>query len=122
MPGKRYEQYQCFQSMLSRLLNYAAIMGIVVKGMEWYRTPERAAQLAKAGTGIARSKHCLSLAVDMYIVTDSGKDIVWGKRGTPGEEKYRTLAIFWEGMGGKAGFYFKTLYDPYHFELKENPA
>lgn len=117
----RREQYKIFASMLSGLLDYCSINGIVVKGMEWYRTPERAAQLAKAGTGIAKSKHCLSLAVDLYIVTDSGKDIVWGKKGTPGAIKYKDMGCFWEKLGGAWGGNFTTRYDPYHFELKEKP-
>ena len=118
----RKEQYQWFCKSLANLLNYCALNNMVVKGMEWYRTPERAAQLSKEGTGIKNSKHCFSLAVDLYLVTESGKDIIWGKKGTAGAEKYKLLGIYWESMGGIWGGNFSSLYDPYHFEVNGKPA
>lgn len=53
---------------------------------EGYRSPERAAQLAKRGTGIARSMHCLGCAADIVH-----EDKLWA-----------APAAFWEALGEEA--------------------
>lgn len=70
---------------------------------EGYRTPARAAQLAKDGTGIALSMHSLGLAVD--VVDGSNPSNPWNA--SPGfykavGEEAENLGLIWGGRWPKA--------------------
>ena len=54
-----------FRSRVELLLNRLTAAGFEPVLFETYRSPERAAALAKRGTGIALSMHCLAAAADI---------------------------------------------------------
>jgi len=117
----RREQYAEFQKCLFKLLRYAWARDIIVKGVEWWRSWEKAAEYAAKGVGIKNSKHCYSLAVDLYVVGKTGKEVLIAK--TPEEkERYRVLGVYWESLGMTWGGNFRTRYDPFHFEYGGKPA
>jgi len=58
-----------------------------------------------------KSKHQLWRAIDLVILNEKD-DLVWVR--TP---EYDMLGEFWISLGGRWGGSWKTLNDPYHFEL-----
>ena len=116
----RRDQYMEFQRCLSKLLLYAWARDIIVKGNEWWRTFQQAAENARRKTGIKNSKHCYSLAVDMYIVGKTGKEVLWGvdKREYA---LYKILGDYWKGLGMVWGDDIRK-WDVYHFEYCNKPA
>jgi hypothetical protein len=110
----RADQYRDFLTMFTRLLLSAMDKGIPLRFGEAYRTPRQAQLNAENGAGIANSKHCYSLAVDLWIYNDDGKGIDWKS------DLYRELGEEWEKLGGKWGGRF-TIGDLCHFEYENQP-
>ena len=106
------QKQAAFLRMVARLVCYATAIGETIAVTEWYRTPERQAQLVKEGKSQTyNSKHLRGLAVDIVILDGAG--VSWDL------ERYRPLGLFWERMGGTWGGSWTTLRDGPHFEYKE---
>jgi hypothetical protein len=118
----RREQNDWFLKSFHALLGFAILQGIPVRGGEWQR-PDILARIYSTGidlwnrglrlfsnkVGIEVSKHKYSLAVDLWITSEDGKDILWE------DPRYALLAKAWESLGGVAGLRVKTV-DRYHVE------
>lgn len=59
-----------------------------------------------------KSKHQDWLAKDYGVLSDDGFNIEWVS------DKYKRAGEIWEKMGHIWGGHFKTLYDPYHFQIR----
>jgi hypothetical protein len=75
---------------------------------EAYRPSMLAQWYAKMGMGIANSKHCQRLAIDVNFFIDG----VYQTK----SEAYAPLGQFWESIGGRWGGRFKKS-DGNHFEV-----
>ena len=116
----RRDQYADFLWMLAKLFMYARARDIIFKGHEWWRSFEKAAENARRGVGIKNSRHCYSLALDIYIVGKTGKEVYLGQN--PAEFKaYKILGDYWKSIGGVWGGDFKERKDVYHFEYPGRP-
>jgi len=91
---------------------YAWTMG------ESYRTKEQAELYAKEGKGIVNSQHCKRLAQDIFLFKKDEQDN-WQMIND--KEFYRQVGIYWESLNSnnRWGGNFKSLDDPYHFEMQE---
>ena len=122
----RKDQYKEFQYRLMRLLGFAIRNDIVFKGLEWWRSQQEANRLAAMRLGSRTSKHLKSLAVDIILVTESGRNVLYVKdlsgKGSAWFT-YLKLGEFWESIGGVWGgrFLKNGLPDVYHFEHPEKP-
>jgi hypothetical protein len=102
--------------MVRMLLEFADFQGIPIRLGEAHRPYFVAKKYSKEGKGILNSKHRWSLAIDIWIIDDTGKKIIWK------DVRYAVLADYWQNtLKGKAGFYFSRC-DAYHFEFPEKPA
>jgi len=124
----RAEQYDWMRDSVAALLLKARDLGLTVRGGEWQR-PDLLARIYSTGidlvnrglrlfsnkTGVLKSDHTQSLALDLWITTPDGKGIAWVHPG------YAQLGVFWESLGGVWGGRFKRK-DPFHFEIKGDPA
>ncbi len=117
----RREQYADYMHCLAKLFMYAWARDIIIKGSNWWRSFEQAAENAKRGVGIKNSKHCYSLAVDLYIVGKSGKEVLFGKDSRE-FALYKILGDYWKSLGMIWGGDFENRNDIYHFEYCEKPA
>lgn len=99
-----------FIVMVSKLVAFAENAGIKIFVNEWYRTPERQAELVnQKKSQTYNSKHLQGLAVDLTIM--EGRNVVWDF------ERYRPLGEYWENhCGGVWGGSWKTLKDGVHFQ------
>ncbi len=84
------QKQQAFAVLVARLILHASELGFAVTFGEAWRSPEEAARLATAGTGIKRSLHCDRLAVDLNLFIDG--------RYQRGTEAYGTLGEWWEAQ------------------------
>lgn len=98
-----------FAWMLGQFLTWCFDNGYQVTIGEVYRTPSEAEANAVIGSGIARSLHTLSLAVDLrlFIAGDYQTD----------SAAYAPLGAEWKRMGGAWGGDF-TKPDGNHFSLE----
>ena len=120
----RYDQYTKFIFMLIRLLLFAYRKRIPIRGGSWNRGLEECRRNVEKGTGILNSKHRYSLAVDLWIAAGpNGRQITWTRRGDTSEtiDQFRAMGEYWEKLGGVWGGRFER-FDPYHFEIKGDPA
>jgi len=116
----RRQQYKEFLQALANLFDFAVANDIIFKGNEWWRSFDQAAEYSKKGIGSKNSKHCYSLAVDIYIVNETGKKVLMGK--IPSEyAKYKMLGDYWHSIGMVWGDTIRKG-DVYHFEHPEKPA
>lgn len=101
-----------FADMLESLRQYAKQQGIPLEWGERFRPRWVAVKYALEKIGIVNSKHCSSLAQDLWICTEDGGTILWE------DPRYKDLADYWVKLGGKAGHYFQkpAKRDSYHFE------
>lgn len=102
-----------FARMVPRLIDKAFELGFEVVCGEIERDPTTALHNAQMGTGIAKSLHILSLAIDLKLF----KDGVYLKDAEP----YRPLAEFWESLSTPeheccAGIHFQSI-DADHFSV-----
>ena len=105
------QQQSEFLVTVSKLIRFATLTGIKVFVNEWYRTPERQAELVKAGKSwILNSKHIKGLAVDLIILKDNG-GVSWDNA------DYEPLGEYWEKIGGEWGGRWKVV-DSVHFQYK----
>lgn len=113
----RADSYAEFLDCLIGLLSFARAMDIPIRLGEAHR-PWWVAEIyakgdrklgIKAGTGIIKSRHRYSFAVDLWIINNRG-DPLWK------DERYIILGEFWEQLGHVWGGRWKRR-DIYHFEF-----
>ena len=105
------------QRLFSRLLGQFLVAiyqqpGLSVTMGECYRTTQRAAENAAAGTGISNSLHCKRLAVDLNLFVG---DIYQME-----SEEYAVLGAIWKGLNPlcRWGGDFKSRPDGNHFSIE----
>ncbi len=101
------EKQQRFAHMVGELIHKAESLGYGVTFGEAYRSPEEAARLAKAGSGIKRSLHTDRLAIDLNLFR--------GGRYLSDTQDHMPLGIWWEMQGGSWGGRFG---DGNHYSLE----
>jgi len=105
---------------LARFLTQAEKLGIPLIMFCFYRSP--ADQKKEYEAGRSRTlwgKHQGWLAVDVAIWDDKDLDLIvdvdeirWKN-----DDRYSTLGVYWEFLGGVWGGRWKDPVDPYHFEV-----
>jgi hypothetical protein len=106
------EKQQQFARMVFMLLAFVNTKnGYEVTFAQAYRSPERAAEKARLGTGISNSLHCKRLAIDLNL-------FVRGVYQTT-TAAHKPLGKFWKSLGGSWGGDF-TKPDGNHYSLKHN--
>ncbi len=106
------QKQQRFALMVGRLIVWiSAKPGYGVTFGDAYRSPQQAAENAKAGTGIANSLHTQRLAVDLNLFINNA----W----MTDHASYLPLGEYWEQNGGSWGGRFKKD-DADHFSLEHN--
>lgn len=106
--GLRHQQSE-FAIHAARLIQQAYLLGYEVPLGEAYRPPETAALYERHGRGVAKSYHCLKLAIDLALF----KDGVY----LTTTEDYRELGEWWESIGGTWGGLWQ---DGNHFSWGES--
>ena len=109
---------QCLHTVrMGKLIMYANItLGLSVKVVGWNRLlATQKEYVAKGVSKTLNSKHLDNCATDLYIV-ENGAPVYEA-------ERYRTMGLYWKGMGAGANWggdfgatTDKLGWDPYHFE------
>jgi hypothetical protein len=119
----RREQLNDFVQAKALLLLYAQYRGIPIREGDAFRSRAQAIANAAAGSGIADSKHCYSLAADIWI-DPTGKNPIYSKEQLDANplilKQYEDLGKFWVFLGHIWGGNFPRK-DFVHFEFKEKP-
>ena len=84
------EKQSLFTQLVGLLIERAYSEGYELTFGDAYRSPEKAAENARGGTGIANSLHTLRLAIDLNLFRDG----VW----LQSTEDFRPLGEFWESL------------------------
>ena len=92
-----------------KLIEFATANGFAVTGGELERTAAQAALNAKAGIGIANSKHCSRMAIDLNFYVDGMLKA--------DKKSLQVVGKYWESLGGTWGGRFTKLDDSRHFEM-----
>jgi hypothetical protein len=112
---KLSQTQQIFSLNVSKLIQYAAGLGYGLTFGEAHRPDfvqeiyyEKGLSKVKKG-----GQHSKRLAVDFFLFIN-------GKY-TDRKDDYKPLADYWEQLNPKnrAGYYFESIVDPYHFEMLE---
>lgn len=113
-----------FLKDVALLIMYCAQQGFKVTGGELWRSNEEQDRKYRAGLSKAKageSKHQARMAIDLNFWNIDGKYLPYVERDEGRDEHDTQLALiadYWESLNPKnrAGLYFKSLRDPYHFE------
>ena len=100
-----------FLKDVSKLINYCIAHNIKITAGELYRTEYQQAEYLKTGKSKTNnSYHLKRLAIDLNFFIDGQL--------TTDIKKIQNIGMFFEGLNpkNKAGMFFKTFYDPGHFE------
>lgn len=101
-----------FAANVAKLIQFVNESGWYVTFGEAYRTQYQQDEYLRTGKSKAKySQHQSRLAVDFNLFVD-------GKLSSC-KDDYKPLADFWQSLDpdNRAGYYFKSLNDPYHFEM-----
>ena len=109
-----------FETKIDILKQWCRDSGINIMEGEAWRSQSTALSYFKSGVGIIDSKHSHGIARDLWIMDYNGNPVFKVKKGDEWDILYKKIADKWVGMGERAGYYFKSIFDPYHFELMEN--
>jgi len=89
------ENQAIFAGNLARLILHAESIGKQVFIAELYRTPEHQQMLSRTGKSkTLKSKHCLGLAMDLYLLSDVQDDGVI--KATKAD--YQALGDYWQSL------------------------
>ena len=111
---KLSEKQGLFALNISKLIQFAAGLGYYITFGEAYRTQYQQDEYLRTGKSKAKtSQHQIRLAVDFNLFID-------GKLADK-KDDYKPLADYWQDLhpNNRAGYYFKSINDPYHFEMIE---
>ena len=110
-----------FMDYISHLLNEFTELSITAG--DFYRSPEEAKRLAKLGTGVEFSAHCLRLAADFIIRKPDGTE-------STDKSDYLALGEYWKQLPALYerdiqivtcwGGDFTTRDDFYHYSILHN--
>ena len=111
------EKQFAFSKNLSYLLEYLRDKRYAWSMGECLRTEEQAKIYAASGKGIINSQHCKKLAVDINLFIRKDDKYALSNN----KEDYREAGEYWKSLNTKNrwGGDFKSLNDPYHFEMQD---
>jgi len=111
-----------FLKDLAKLIKFIEYRGWKATGGDLERS--YAEQERKYGAGLSKAKagksrHNVKMAIDLNFWDESGTYLPkLPLTKDDHDDKMEFIAQYWEGLSDKnrAGLYFKSIYDPYHFE------
>ena len=117
---KQSDKQWAFLRDVATLISYIGMCGWKASGGDLFRSYAEQQRVVDAGLSKAKpgsGRHEARMAIDLNFWDESGKYLPDLDRKTH-DTKFAHIADFWESINpkNKAGFFFTSLYDPYHFE------